>query len=305
MSTIHELLPALQFTPPVISLDFDTLEARIDEITATYTGLVVQEDDVPAIKNELAGLNKLAKHLGDARKEAVSKVSGPIKEFEGQVKGLEKRVLDTRSFLDEQVKAHIQRERDGRRARVQCTIDILKDDHGAQALDIPIQENWLNKTITDKQITSEVESIILRHMKEEADRLALEQAKQDRLTAIEGHNKAMAQNREFTLPVSTFVHLQSLDIPLQEVMQSIEASYQREDERRAPKPEPKVEPKPAPHFTDMPEQVVEPEVKPIVKTLIITATYSSDNAGAVGAAFSALKDACMTISKQIQEQGQC
>lgn len=297
--TSAELLPALQFTPPVISLNFDELEDKIKAITETYTGLVVQEKDVPAIKNEMAGLNKVAAQLADARKEAVSKVSGPIKEFEDRVKGLESSVKDTRTFLDEQVKAHIQRERDQRRARVQFMVDAQKDEHGCRPLDIPLQENWLNKTITDKQITSEIQGIILRHKKDEAEREALAQARKDRVLALENHIKAMEQSRNYTFSFSAFTHLQSLDVPLAEALAQIEKIYAAEDQRILEISQSK--PYVAPHFTDPPP---EPEVevkKAIQKAMTITATYDSENGPKIQALYQQIKSLCLTCTAQIKE----
>ena len=116
MEAMRETLPALQFTPPVISLDFEALESRIRGITEQYEGLHVQESDVPAIKSEMAGLNKLKDMLAAARKEAVERISTPIREFENRVKALESEIIATRSMLDEQVKAYVHAEREGRRA---------------------------------------------------------------------------------------------------------------------------------------------------------------------------------------------
>lgn len=46
-------------TPLIITWDKDAVSTLLDTILAQYAGLEVQEADVPAIKNEMAGLNKL------------------------------------------------------------------------------------------------------------------------------------------------------------------------------------------------------------------------------------------------------
>lgn len=306
--TQAELLPALQFTPPVISLNFEELEANIEAITEQYKGVIVQEDDVPAIKNEMAGLNKLAGNLAEARKGAAVKISEPIREFESKVKILEAKVLDTRTFLDDQVKAHIQRERDGKRASVQFIIDSQKDEHGCKGLDIPIQESWLNKTAKDKAITAEVQSIILANKRQQEERAALEQAKKDRVVALEGHCKALEQGRGYSLPFSRFAHLQGLDMPLADAMAKIGQIYADEDARIAeigqrkiapPQPQPKAEP----HFLDMPQTVEHPQVeaKPLRKSMTITATYNAENGQAIQALYRQIKTLCLTCTAQVQE----
>lgn len=45
-------------TPLVITWDKDAVSTLLDTVLAQYAGLEVQEADVPAIKNEMAGLNK-------------------------------------------------------------------------------------------------------------------------------------------------------------------------------------------------------------------------------------------------------
>lgn len=292
-----EILPALNFTPPVITLNFEDLEARIDGITEQYKGLVVKEEDVPAIKSEMAGLNHLAGGLAAARKDAAAKISVPIKEFENRVKKLETKVVDTRSFLDEQVKDHIRRERDSKRAHVQVMIDAQKDDHGCPGLEIPIQESWLNKTAKDKTTTAEILAIILAHKKAQEEAAALEQAKKDRVVMIERHNRDMAKNRDYELPFSAFIRLQSLDLPLSDVLGAIEEAYAREDAKRQAKPE-SVE-QPAPHWVDPPAQT-ERSVS-CTKAMTITAIYDSENGPKIGELYKQLKALCRTCTAEVKE----
>ena len=300
--TQTELLPALTFTPPVISLNFEEIEARIDSITEQYNGLVVKEDDVPAIKNEMAGLNKLAGSLANARKDAAAKVSEPIKVFENRIKGLESKILITRTFLDDQVKAHIQRERDEKRAHVQAMIDIQKDEHGCAGLDIPIQESWLNKTAKDKTTTAEILAIILAHKKAVEDHLALEQAKKDRVVAIENHSAALASGRGYQLPFSRFTALQDLAVPLSDVLAQIEKAYADEDARRAEAATPKQEvpaPEPKKHWIDAPEP--RPEPAPAIKAMTITATYDATNGAKIGVLYQQIKALCKTCTASVKE----
>lgn len=298
-----EFLPALRFTPPVISLNFEELEARIDGITEQYKDVIVQEDDVPAIKNEMAGLNKIASNLSEARKEAAKKISEPIRFFEDKVKGLEAKVLSTRSFLDEQVKAHIQRERETKKASVQLIIDYQKDEHGCKGFEIPIQESWLNKTAKDKQITAEVQAIILAHKRQEEERLALEQAKKDRIVAIENHCKALEQVRGYSLPFSRFAHLQGHEKALGEALDEVARIYAEEDKKREPVPPPVPIEKKKEHFLDMPTRNEAPQKAPKIfqKIMTITATYDPSRGVEIQRAYMALKALCLTCSVQIKE----
>ena len=318
--TQTELLPALQFTPPAISFNFEDLKDRISDITEKYTGLVVQEDDVPAIKSEMAGLNRLAAELANAKKDAVAQISMPIKEFESQIKSIEADILKTRTFLDDQVKAHVLREREGRRHKVQVTIDVLKDDNGCSDLNIPIQDSWLNKSIKDKAIAAEVQAIILAHKRQQEEAANLEQAKKDRVVALEEHCKAMEQTRSYSLAFSYFAHLQGLDIPLTEALAKVCEIYTAEDQRRtAIKAEeisdkdwpphrfdyaglPPATPKPEPHFMDALEPPAAPtETKPVKKAMTITATYNAENGKAISTLYQQIKALCLTCTAQVNE----
>lgn len=300
-----EILPALQFTPPVIVLNFEELEVRISEITDQYQGLVVRDEDVPSIKSELAALNSLARQLSDARKEAVARVAEPIREFEERVKAMEKQILGTRALMDEQVKAHIKRERDGKRHAVQVMVDALVDEHGLTgSLVIPMQESWLNKTAKDKQIMAEILAMILKHKKEQEEKAAFEQAKIDRAIAIENHNKALASGHDYALPLSGFMALHSLEIPLDEALKRIDEAYAAENKRIAQNA---IAVNSAPtvttlHFTDMPEIPVPKAVTKPVKGMTITATYSPENGPAITELYRQLKMYCLTITAKVERK---
>ena len=295
-------LPALQFTPPSIVFDFETLKHNIEEITTKYEGLVVGEDDVTAIKSELAALNHLAKGLADARKDAVAKVSAPIKDFEAQVKEMETLILATRGKLDEQVKAFVQKEREGKRASVQFMIDALKDEFKCTA-DIPIQESWLNKTAKDTAISAEIKGIILKHQKQEQEARELEQAKKDRVVAMESHIKAMQAKFGYEVPFSAVSHLQGLDTPLQDVYTGIEAAFEKEGARLEAVVAAQVRAQ-AQVQTQVQQPTPQPAprtvAQPLPKTINITAAYLPANAEMVRSLCKQLEAVCVSVSVQVK-----
>ena len=63
---------AVTATPLVINWNRDAVSALLDATLEQYEKLVVQEEDVPAIKSEMAGLNKLRDRLDNARSPARS-----------------------------------------------------------------------------------------------------------------------------------------------------------------------------------------------------------------------------------------
>lgn len=203
-------------TPLVINWNRDAVSALLDSVLNQYKGLVVREEDVPAIKSEMAVLNKLAERLDTSRKDIKRQISAPVTEFEDDVKVMTARVLEVRAGLDAQVKEFERRDREGRRQSVQFVIDALKNGEGAPELDIPIKEPWLNKSIKQAQLHAEIQNIILKHKQDKAAAEQLERAKADRATMVEAALKAKAEEYGFSLPMGKFAPCLSLDITSEE-----------------------------------------------------------------------------------------
>lgn len=88
--TIGELIEKLENFDPeqnvCITLDKDAVSALLDAVLAQYAGLEVQEAAVPAIKNEMAGLNRLRERMDNARKDIKRRIAGPLDGFDAEVK---------------------------------------------------------------------------------------------------------------------------------------------------------------------------------------------------------------------------
>ena len=170
----------------------------------TYAGLEVQEADVPAIKNEMAGLNRLRERMDNARKDIKRRIAGPLDGFDAEVKALIARIVDARAALDTQVKDFERRDREGRRAAVQCVVDNIKSCEGVPELDIPINPSWLNKSTRQAEIHEDIKRIIAAYKRECEETRRMEQAKADRIALVEATAKAQAEQHGFMLPLSKF-----------------------------------------------------------------------------------------------------
>ena len=92
--------------------------------------------------------------MDNARKD------GPLDGFDAEVKALIARSVDARAALDTQVKDFERRDREGRRAAVQFTVDSIKSCEGVPELDIPINPSWLNKSTRQAEILEDIKRII-------------------------------------------------------------------------------------------------------------------------------------------------
>lgn len=224
---INETLPALAF-------NFEQLRAWATGLTERYANLVVSEDAIADVKRDMAEINKAKKAVDDARKEAVRRVSEPIRAFETQIKEV-CAIFDTAyGKLSGQVKAFEDAQREEKRNNVleligQCFADAFGAHGDWPDFEIPVQEKWLNKTTSLKSVREDVAAIIQRHI-EEARRLKeLEQARQDRAAAIESHVKALNEKYGLNMPVSRFLVGMGMNTerPLADVLDDINQAYAR------------------------------------------------------------------------------
>lgn len=275
---------AVTATPLVINWNRDAVSALLDAVLEQYEGLAVREEDVPAIKAEMAGLNKLRDRLDDARKEITRRIAGPLDAFNDEARTLVARVVEVRAGLDAQVKEFERRDREGRRQSVQFVIDSLKNGEGVPELDIPIKESWLNKSIKQAQLHAEIQNVIAEYKRDKAAAEQLERAKAARATMVEAALKAKAEEYGFSLPMGKFAPCLSLDITGEEAASVItqtfaaEASLRERQARDKAAREAAVEearqavPTPAPAASFIEEDDF-PTAPPVSTTLILSVTY--------------------------------
>lgn len=271
-------------TPLVITWDKQAVMAMLGSVLAQYEGLVVQEENVPAIRSEMAGLNKLAERFDTARKDIKRQVGAPLAVFDEDVKDVTARIIEVRSRLDAQVKEFERRDREGRRQSVQFVIDSLKNGEGVPELDIPIKPSWLNKSTKAAQMHAEIQNIIIEYKRDKDAAEQLERAKSDRITMVESVVKAKAEEYGFSLPMGKFSPCLSLDITGEEAASVItqtfaaEASLRERQARDKGAREAAAEearqtvptPPPAAPFI---EEDDFPTAPPVSTTLILSVTY--------------------------------
>ena len=275
---------AVTATPLVINWNRDAVSALLDAVLEQYEGLAVREEDVPAIKAEMAGLNKLRDRLDDARKEITRRIAGPLDAFNDEARALVARVVEVRAGLDAQVKEFEKRDREGRRKSVQFVIDSLKNGEKVPELDIPIKPSWLNKSIKQAQLHAEIQNVIAEYKRDKAAAEQLERAKAARATMVEAALKAKAEEYGFSLPMGKFAPCLSLDITGEEAASVItqtfaaEASLRERQARDKGTREAAVEearqavPTPAPAASFIEEDDF-PTAPPVTTTLILSVTY--------------------------------
>jgi hypothetical protein len=303
-------------TLPVLAFNFDALKTWATGLTERYTNLVVTEDAVTAVKKDMADLNKAKKAVDDARKEAVRRVSEPIREFESQIKEV-CGIFDTAyARLGAQVKIFEDAQREEKRETV---MQIIEEEIQAAYPDakilphIPVQERWLLKTTSLKTVRQEVEAIIARDIEEDKRRRALEQARQDRAAAIESHVKARNQRDGYDVSVSLFMGESFLDVavPLTSVMDHIDNYFTLETQKRerqaaknAAPAMPSASPGAAVKSSPQPQNAGQSSAEPLgeagapaqTRAASIVFSYDVANEAAVNRCLETLKDMCVNFA---------
>ena len=140
--------------------------------------------------------------------------------------------MDARAALDTQVKDFERRDREGRRAAVQCVVDNIKSCEGVPELDIPINPSWLNKSTRQAEIHEDIKRIIAAYKRECEETRRMEQAKADRIALVEGHGKGSGGTTRFRASLSKFAACLTPDISGEDAAGIIGQVYAAEAEAR-------------------------------------------------------------------------
>lgn len=285
----------LQTTLPALSFDAEALKAWALSLTEKYMGLVVTEEAVADAKKDMAELNKAKKSIDDARKEAVRRVSEPIRAFEVQIKEV-CAIFDTAyQGLSRQVKAFEDAQREAKRKDVAgLIVEANMNAFGEPAfLDIPMQDKWLNKTTSLKSIREDIAAIIERHMEEEQRRKALEQAQQERAAAIEAAVEAAGARHGVKLAVSLFMIPKNLclETRLTDIQSAIDKCAADEAARQKAASQTVAQPAILPAE---PQPTPEPDAPDKVMSVLLT--YAPANEQSVRAVLEQLKKLCSSFS---------
>lgn len=278
--------------PPVIIFDYAGLEAQATALMAKYEGLLVTEEQVKAVKHEMAEINALKIRLDSARKEAKKQIKAPVEEFEAKIKKISAIFERTYNALGAQVKAFVEKEREEKRGKVQAIIDEELQAASARVapFPLPIQESWLNKTTTLKSVREAVRDIIEQRIQSEAAQRQAEQARTERASAIEQAVKAANAEYGTALTVAQFMSPGNLNLetPLTDITMGIMQAAQAAANAQAARPVPAPTPRPQAAQTA-------PE-----KSLSIILRFSAENEGAVRFALNKLKNLCTEFAVRKQ-----
>lgn len=151
----------VEFSPAVISCDFDEMGRRLDEMLEPYEGMTSETAagmDEKAAKACRADLNRMSRELNDARKAVKREYEAPLREFEAHVKELDTRIRSYADILGDALKARDAAERARKRAAIE---ERYAEFAGSLAQALPfdrvLDPKWLNRSTSFKMAVDEME----------------------------------------------------------------------------------------------------------------------------------------------------
>ncbi|AVK60554.1 hypothetical protein C5Z25_01665 [Lactobacillus sp. CBA3605] len=141
---------------PIIINNLDGLQAAIAQYVARYSDLVITEGNVKDTKQVRAKLNSLKRALDERRKEIKRGYNQPLKEFEVVVKTLENQIDTVIAPIDMGLSELEVQRRQQREDELLVLLDEMAPNYGIEVNEIEIDPRWLNKSISHKQVITEI-----------------------------------------------------------------------------------------------------------------------------------------------------
>lgn len=150
-------------TPAVIDGNFTEVKQGLENMMTAYAEIQVTEDNIPDCKKDVATLRKIKAAIDGKRKEVKREHEKPLKEFEAKCKELtaviDKEIVRINSALD-----GYEVKRIAEKAQVIKT--LYAESIGEFGEYLPLeriwQKNWNNKTCTEREITADIQQMVLK-----------------------------------------------------------------------------------------------------------------------------------------------
>lgn len=153
---------------PVVDFNEEAINKFLDTQLANYECLVFTEETVKDCKKTVAELRKAQKNLDDFRKKTKKELSAPIKEFEDKCKTLSARFDEVINPIVEQADQFEEKRKEEKREEVIKIIQEVCEKKGIESL--PLDEKYLNKSMSNKAIKTDLNSIADQILIEEDNR---------------------------------------------------------------------------------------------------------------------------------------
>lgn len=154
----------LQITEPVpqepITWNYEELKTELSTSLAEYDAKVYTEDTITLAKADVANLRKLKKALNDERLRREKAYMQPFNEFKAQVKEICTMIDSTTEKIDSQLSEFEKARIDKKQAEIAEKFAGM-DFPDWVSLEQVQRPEWLNKSVSMKKISAELDEILL------------------------------------------------------------------------------------------------------------------------------------------------
>lgn len=210
-------LKVLENKPAEVHFNFDEISNYLDSTLNKYQGIVVTEETIKDGKKVMADLRKGQKSLDEFRKKTKKELTAPVKAFEEQCKELIKKFNEVIDPIVKQAEEFEEKRREEKKVEVQKIIDEVCKLKGVNNL--PLEDSYLNKSISLKSIKTELTKV--------ADNILLEQANHKKNVAlIEGKIDLTNAKYDVTMvkePYVSMLEYEDIDTILNKILEDSES----------------------------------------------------------------------------------
>lgn len=160
---MNDIQIVAQVRPAEIESNLADLDAAIENQMKAYETLEVTEDNISERKSDVATLRKIKGAIEDRRKEIKRDYDSPLKEFESKVKVVTAKLDKQINRIDGDIKAFDRKRIEEKQAHIQ---DLYDQNIGEYAEYLPLNiiksSRWDNKTCTDNEIISDIQTDVMK-----------------------------------------------------------------------------------------------------------------------------------------------
>ncbi|NFS06291.1 DUF1351 domain-containing protein [Clostridium botulinum] len=161
-------LKVLENKPAEVHFNFDEISNYLDSTLNKYQGIVVTEETIKDSKKVIADLRKGQKSLDEFRKKTKKELTKSVTDFENQCKELSKKFDEVINPINEQAEQFEEKRREEKKVEVQKVIKLVCELKHVEYL--PLDDKYLNKSMSLKAIKEDLISIANQMLLEKANR---------------------------------------------------------------------------------------------------------------------------------------
>lgn len=261
----NELVLRSNVTPAILDINFDELEAGLNEKMDEYRNLIVTEDSLKGAKHAKQELASLRTNLEDSRKRIKKEAEAPIKLFDERCKKIKAIIEETEKPLNEAIETFDEKKRDEKKKFAQeCIAKAivsyeLRDNFAGQ---MEMRPEYITLNCTKKSVKEGITA--------QAEQLKkLQDAEDEKLTAVRTAVANENQRLKIKLNEEEFSDLIRRNWTLSDVLEKIKKQADNIYEQEHKEEELAQDATPL-FMPEMPQDTVLPDISPVMQNIAVS-----------------------------------